>query len=922
MTDAARRLDVYVVPHTHWDREWYQPVEVFRARLVDVADDVLELLSDPAGRYRRFTLDGQAVIVDDYLTVRPDRRAAIAEQVRSGRLRIGPWFVLADEFLVSPEALVRNLQHGLHACRAYGGAMPVAYTPDSFGHVAQLPLLVAGFGLKAVVFERGVGDEGERLGTEFRWLAADGRTEVFAVHLIGTYSAATALGHLDWEYQDAYDVDRAVNQVRAALFGPAAGEPAFPAWLRHALERLPAGIAGYTRGDHVLLLNGSDHLFPQRNLPEVLDALTRAIPTVRFLHADVEEYVDAPRPPLTTLERYQGEFRASRYHHVLGGVWSTRMPLKQANHAAETLLERYVEPLLAAAHAVRGHDDRPLLDHAWRSLLLNHPHDSICGCSVDAVPRAMHARFEAVTQLGDELCRRAVTHLTQDAGASTLAVFEPLPHAGRRVAHTQLELPAGRGEGIALYDETGAPLPLQAQVTRRPAAGRSDAEVDRVELAFALPTRPLGLTLVRWSHDQAGAHAAPLDDPVAAVREPGGWRLENGALRVTVGDDGTATLQDRDSGREIPLRLRLEEQGDAGDTYDFSPVPDDPPRYATAAAAPPELVAAGPLRAALAFDLELEVPERLADDRRTRLGRVVLRARVELALDAFEEHLALAVEFDERARDHRLRLCVASGVRSDAWYADGHWHVVRRPVTPPAGEGWYQRPLPTGHQRRFSAVTDGRHGLAVLARGLPEVEPVPTDDGVELAVTLLRAVGWLSRDDLIARPQGAGPAMPTPEAQCQGHHRFELAVCPFAGDTGARRLHLAAERFTAPPRVFVAGPHDPRLDLKPAERPVGAEKPQRDATWRVALTPPLALSALKPREAGAGVVARVWNPTPRPVQGRLEVTPRPAAAHRVRLDETRIDAVPIADDGIALGVGPSEVVTLELSFAMGGDRLP
>ena len=921
LTDPAPHLTAYVVPHTHWDREWYQPLEVFRARLVDVVDSAVELLRDPQGRYRRFTLDGQAVVLDDYLAVRPDRRAAVAEQVRAGRLRIGPWYVLADEFLVSPESLVRNLQAGRRACAAFGGAMPVAYTPDSFGHVAQLPLLVAGFGLKAVVFERGVGDEGERLGTEFRWLAADGRTEVFAVHLIGTYSSAAALGHLDWEYHDAYDADRAVSQVRAALFGPTAGEAAFPTWLRHALERLPHGIAGYTRGSHVLLLNGSDHLFPQRNLPEVLDALAAAIPTVRFLHADVEEYVDAPRLPPPALERYQGEFRASRYHHVLSGVWSARMPLKQANHAAETLLERYAEPLLAAAHAVRRHDDRPLLDHAWRSLLLNHPHDSICGCSVDPVHRAMHARFEAVTQLGDELCRRAVTSLTHDAEASTLAVFEPLPYAGRRVAHAELEVAAGRGAGIVLLDEAGGPLPLQARVTRRPAAGRSDAEVDLVALAFALPTRPLGLTRVRWLDGPVGADTAQLDDPVTAVRENGGWRLQNRALRVTVGDDGAVTLLDRASGRERPLRLRLEEQGDAGDTYDFSPVPDDPPRFAAEAAAPPEVVAAGPLRAALAFELPLEVPERLADDRRSRLGQVVLRARLELALEAFDECLLLAVELEERARDHRLRLRVASGIHTDSWYADGHWHVVRRPVRPPAGEGWYQRPLASSHQRRFSAVTDGHDGLAVLARGLPEVEPVPTAGGVELAVTLLRAVGWLSRDDLLARPQGAGPAVPVPEAQCQGRHRFELGVCPFVGGIGAERLHLAAERFTAPPRAFTAGPLDPRPDLKPAERSGVEPCASVDPSWRVALTPPLTLSALKPQVTGSGVVVRVWNPTQQPLQGRLAVTPQPGAARLLRLDETRLDPVPIVDGGIALDVGPSEVVTLELSFARGGGQL-
>ncbi len=933
---ARRDLVAYVVPHTHWDREWYHPLEAFRARLVDVVDAALALLEDPERDYRRFTLDGQAVVLDDYLTVRPERRAAIEAQVRAGRLRIGPWYVLADEYLVSPESLVRNLRLGLRTCAPFGGAMPVAYTPDSFGHVAQLPLLVAGFGLKAVVFERGVGDEGERLGTEFRWEAADGTTDVFAVHLVGTYSTATALGHRDWEYRDAFDPDRAVGQMRAALFGPEAGAADFPDWLRVALERLPEGVAGYTRSGHALLLNGSDHLFPQTNLPEVLEALEAAIPNVEFRHADVEEFIDAERATDVALERYRGEFRGSRYHHVLSGVWSTRMPLKQANHAAETLLERVAEPLLAAARAATGHDDRALLDHAWRSLLLNHPHDSICGCSIDAVHRAMHARFEAVGHLGDELAQRAVAALTADARAPQLAVFDPLPEAAWRVVRADLELPSGTGDRVELFDEDGRPLPVQREVVRGFAAGRSDAQVDRVALAFGLRTRPLGLARVTWRTPDAPA-AAPEADPTAtdadgpeatdavqARRADDGWWLENQAVRVHVADDGAVTLFDRlaaDASAGRALRLRLVSEGDAGDEYDFSPVPDDRPRVAESAAAPPTLVAPGPLRAAIAFDVALEVPERLADDRRTRVGRATLTARLTLALEAYAEHVELGVAFDHAVADHRLRLVVATGVHADEVASDGHWHVLRRPTRPRLGDGWYQRPVATVHQRRFSAVSDGERGLAVLVRGLPEVEAIPTDAGVDLAVTLLRAVGWLSRDDLTSRPQGAGPAVATPEAQCPGLQRFELAVCPFDGDVDAIRLHRAAERFVAAPRAFRAGPIDPRPDLAPPGQPGtghGSEA-RSSAPWRLELTAPLTLSAVVPADAPDRTLVRLWNPTTRRVRGHLALTPTPTAAHRVRLDATRLAALPIDGAGVALDVGPSEVVTLELEH---GRRAP
>jgi mannosylglycerate hydrolase len=920
------RWTAYVVPHTHWDREWYQPFEVFRARLVDVIDRVLELLDHPQCEYRRFTLDGQASILDDYLDVRPQRRARIARLVAEGRLRIGPWYVLADEYLVSPEALVRNLQLGLRTCRDFGGAMPVAYTPDSFGHVSQLPLLVAGFGLDAVVFERGVGDEGERLGSEFAWVAADGSTEVFAVHLVNTYSAVTALGHVDWEYRDGYDPERAVRQACAVLFGPEAGEAAFPPWLRDAVERLPGGLARYARGPCLLLPNGSDHLFPQANLPAVIDQLNASIDAVRFVHGDVGEFVAAARQPLAALERYQGEFRASRYHHVLSGVWSSRLPLKQANHASETLLERYAEPLLAMAWWHHGHDDRDLLRRAWRTLLLNHAHDSICGCSVDAVHREMAMRFAAVDQLGGELCQRAAARLTEDAAGPEVAVFQPQPRGGWAVVDASVEVPAGEGAQLTALDEQGRPLPVERRVVRTLVPGRSDAWLDRVDLTVAVPTLPMALTRLRLAPRASGHHDPAPGDPVQVRRDETAIVLENRTLRLRVTPDGALRLLDRASGVEHALRLRFEDQADAGDTYDFSPLAGDQPAWFAEPDAPPEVARHGELRGAVVLRYRLDLPRRLADDRAARVGRVTGVARVALGLAAFAEHLDLTVELDNGAEDHRLRLRLDTDVVADHVWADGHWDVLQRPLRPPAGEGWYQVPVPTGHMRRFVAVSDARAGVALLARGLPEYEADHGADGVSLAVTLLRCVGWLSRDDLTSRPQGAGPAIATPEAQCQGPHRFELGIAPFAGPWWQSRLPAVAEGFSVPARAFRAGRADLRPDLAPAgtspsdeaRASLGAGAPTVDLG--IELTPPLQLSALKLAEAGTGLIVRLWNPALEAVRGRLSTPPHLREVHRLRLDETRLEPLAPAADSLEVCLGPKDVLTIELTFHGRGER--
>lgn len=910
-TATDNRFTVYVVPHTHWDREWYQPFRVFQARLVDVIDAVLALLEDPD--YRRFTLDGQAAMLEDYLELRPEREADLRRFVRSGRLRIGPWYVLADEFLVSPEALVRNLLAGRRVSRRFGEPLPVCYTPDSFGHVSQLPLLAAGFGLGAVVFQRGMGDDGERLGSEFMWRAADGETEVFTAHLIGTYSGGTALGHVDWELTDAYDGARAMRHLRAALYGVEGDEVAdLPGWFAASLERVHGGLTAHATGRALVLLNGSDHLFPQPNLPQVIREASAEFQDVDFVQGDVEEYVGAARRTAGPLQSYQGELRGSRYQHILAGVLSSRLYLKQENQRVETLLESYAEPLSALAWCRTGTYPEALLREAWRLLLLNHPHDSICGCSIDPVHREMMTRFEGSRQLGDDLCRRALADLggrrpsnIQDVHAAAkdaVTVFNPLPVATSRAVRYDVTLPPGTAERLVVTDAAGKRLAHQASATAEFAPGRSDVKVERARLTVLADLPPLGVTNLRLVEEGGGeGRAAPPTDLAAGADPAGGVRLSNEHLELELAADGAATLTHRASGRRFELRLRLEDEADAGDEYDFSPLPGDAPREFARPAAGPTLLTTGPVSATARLDYLLDLPERLTADRRGREGAVTVPVTVDLTLDAASPVLGVSVRFVNTAKDHRLRLRLDTGVETDTVWADGHFDVVERPVRPGAHADWFQLPPPTNHQRRFVAAAGGGVGLAVLNRGLPEYEAARGPGGTELAVTLVRSVGWLSRDDLISRPQGAGPTLATPEAQCQGERTCELAVYPFAGPWWESGLLLEAQAFAAPPLAAPganAGAGHPLLSLGGA----------------------LDLTALKRAEERQSLIVRVANPAPVPASGELRLARPLRAAYRTRLDETRLEQLGHLGDHpvIPLLLGPKSVASYEFVLE-GGD---
>lgn len=882
-------VTAFVVPHTHWDREWYRPFQVFRARLVEVVDQVLDLLEhDPS--YRRFTLDGQAVVLEDYLELRPERRDAVLRQVRAGRLRIGPWYVLADEFLVSPEALVRNLQSGRRICATFGTPMAVGYTPDSFGHISQLPLIVRGFGLDSIVFERGVGDEGERLRGEFTWLAADGETDVFAVHLLGTYSAAAGIGHADWELTDDYDADRAAHQARAVLFGADGDLDELPTWLRESFERLPRGIAPYSTNGAVLLLNGSDHLFPQHNLPAIVADLNRRIPEAQFVHADIEEFLEAARAPRGALETHRGEFRGSRYQHVLSGVLSARLYLKQANEANQTLLEAYAEPLAALAWLAGRPHPTHLLREAWRKLLQNHPHDSICGCSVDDVHDEMMVRFDNARQLGRLVATQALTGLTSAPGLHAVAVFNPLPHPQRTTVEHTLDLPNGSASRLVVEDENGTAVPCQVRVASVFPPGASDHRVDRTTVRFEADLPALGIRGYRLSEGAPDTATAPA---VRLARQGDHVTLENDTLRVDLDESGRVTLTHLESGARHPLELAFEDVADAGDTYDFSPLPGDVPIVLDRTVSAPDIIDEGPLALTVRLHYRTDLPARLSEDRSRREGRVELPLRLDLTLRAHDPSLHLDVTVDNRAEDHRLQLKLSTHVASETVLADGHFDVVERSVQPPSGRGWFQAPQPTSHQRRFVAVADGTSGLALLNRGLPEYQASASDDGVELRVTLLRCVGWLSRNDLRSRPQGAGPSLPTPGAQMPGPHTFQLAVLPFAGPWDESGLPEQAQVFVAPP-----------LTLGCAVAPAST-------SW-LELPRPLTLSAVKHAEDRDSLIVRVFNPSTHVVAGALRLWAAPAAVHEVSLAEERLATLPTQASTVDLTVGPKHVLTLEI----------
>lgn len=926
------------VSHTHWDREWYQPFEEFRIRLVQMVDKLLHILdTDP--EYLYFMLDGQTVVVEDYLAIRPEQESRIAEHVRSGRLLIGPWHILPDEFLVSPESTVRNLIVGSQVAERYGRRMDVGHIPDPFGHISQLPQILRGFDLDTAAFWRGV-DEAPN---EFWWEAPDG-SKVLVIHQHNGY-------------------------------GNAAGMPVDPEAFLARTQAIADALIPTATTPHLLAMNGSDHQEAQAELPSLLAAANAALSDLRVRHGTLSQFVDEIRAADPDLLTRRGELRHGSRMPLLPGVLSARMWIKQRNAACETLLTSWAEPLAAIAELVGAplelHKQSALVRQAWRYLLQNHPHDSICGCSIDQVHREMDVRFDLVDQIGEavvEQCLEGIANVvdtSSDEDGLAVVVFNPAtrersgwvslqtpvpegddlvvltsgdqeihPQLGerRRDVVWQVELSAEQlasvvgqrlpetieGSGIQAMDVSvdGSVVHVGIRVAQGLAPDRGAIEEGRARLKQILDAgaaQQASIMIHRgWvancgfvAQDVPGLGyrtylVCPTGDAAggdSGVEEPPGPAIENELLRVKVAEDGTVSMLDKRTGVLYEGLNRFVDVGDRGDEYNYCPVEED--TVIAGPSAEPLVCATelGPDRQTLEVSMTYRVPLSLDEARSQRSEELVdLPITTRLTLVAGSPRLEFETVVENGAADHRLRAHFAVPVSVDRFHTEGHYDVIARPLDLPQDTAaWVEQPVPTYPQRSWADVSDGHTGLMVANRGLPEAEALRTEGRTEVALTLLRCVGWLSRSDMSVRQGHAGPGLPTPEAQCIGEHMFHYALIPHAGEW--QTVLDEAHAFAVPLRAVSTTSHPGSLtevaslvEVKPSA---------------------LVVSAIKEAETGEGLVVRFWNTSTERVEGTVRFWRQPSRVSRRNLAEREIGALDIRDDGaVCVPLGPRQVATI------------
>lgn len=772
-------MKVYcVISHTHWDREWYMPLERFRLRLVDLIDRCLQTLE----KYPDFIfhLDAQTIVLEDYLSVRAWNKELLKKYIQEGRLVVGPWYLQNDFYLTSGEATVRNLLEGTRIAEDYGNCAKVGYAPDQFGNISQLPQILQNFGIDNFVFGRGFSEytfeNGERrrenTPSEFIWKGPDG-SEVLAVHLKYWYNNA----------------QRFSENIKIS---------------KHLLDVVEESFKDVALTPYLLLMNGVDHLEAQDNLLPILEQLKEILPEEKCLRQmRMDEYIDLVKKYVISeqisLPVYEGELRKGHDFELLKGTLSSRTYLKTANVQAQNMLEHKLEPLYSILElaGARGAYSMDHFRYMWKELMKNHPHDSICGCSCDSVHRQMEDRFERLNDFTEEMLRRGLhltaEHIELDYAEQDDYVLVAV-NTTERICSETVEavidiLQKDDLGDLELLDDEGNSIPF-AILSREavikdvftPVNLPGCVEVERYKISlYAENIQPYAVRGYVVRPVKRSSHKIVIEDKNSDLF------MQNEFLSVEVTPEGSVNVTDKATQRRFKNVLQIEECGDRGDSYVFQE---------TGEASMTATVESITVDESHAFMKRITINEKLSvpedyDFIQLRRSKKQTDCRIALTLTLKKgsPYLEIGYCLENTAKDHRVRLVAASDILTDRSVADIPYDIVSHTTA----DHYQKTQSKVFPNTSFALLENEEYGVAVFTEGTHEYEHL--SEG-KLAFTLVRSTGVINRGEDLKF--SSGDMWICPENQCIRTLNGRVGIMFYRGDMKKADIPYYAKKFRTP----------------------------------------------------------------------------------------------------------------------------
>ena len=784
---------VHIISHSHWDREWYMPFEYHRAYLVKLIDNCIELFENDKD-FKCFCLDGHTVLLEDYLEIKPENREKIEKYVKNGKFKVGPWYVLQDEFLTSSEANIRNLLIGMKVANKFGGVTKVGYFPDSFGNAGQMPQILKQAGMKAIYFGRGVKPTGVNN------TVSDGYSSQFS--------------EMFWQSPDGSKLPAILfaNWYHNGMEMPGDGNHEY--W-----DRVLSGVEKYASTDELLVMNGCDHQPVQMNLTKAIAAAKENFPEYTFVHSSFEEYAEALLNALPeNVETITGELigQDTDGWFTLVNTCSSHVDLKVMNRNCELLLENVAEPLSVIAMKSGKKYPHEMLEYAWKTLMKNHPHDSICGCSCDAVNEEIKIRFMKSKQAAEAVIKDNLDYIESridksgfedcDAVFAVINTFskkrnslvsvdvdlQRIYDSNLHGVYLQLNQSLYNGD-YELVDSNGNIV--DCSVTNARARFGYDLPEDRFRQPYIAETVTVSFVasdLGAMGYSVYGLKKKDKTESEVYAKKQDNV-LQNEFIKATINTDGTIDLFDKRTNSLFKNLMKFEDVGDIGNEYTFIPVPGDVPVYSEDNA-DIELVKDEKFVTEYKVTVKINVPESAdsnAEAERNSItpingrcgGRsekfVTIPVTYFVSLYKYSHRLDVRVEFENTAKDHRMRVMFPTGLDCTKHKAESVFEAALRNNK---HKDTWTYPSGCEHQQGFVMMRDDVSGLAVANKGLYEYE---ITDNNTIAVTLVRAVAEL----------GDWGVFPTELSQQQKKLSLELSVIPYDKD---ELVYTEAASFQCP----------------------------------------------------------------------------------------------------------------------------
>ena len=859
----------HIISHTHWDREWFLTSKYIAEWLIPFFNSLFNLLNKYPDYC--FVLDGQTLMIEDYLHQLPQKERADAENklkkyVSQSRLLVGPYYLQPDWRLVSGESLLRNIIIGHKMAKKLGRVMKVGWLLDNFGQISQAPQIHKGFNINSVYLWRGIEVDPEHIHSEYIWKSPDG-SQVTSIYLLNSYRNAMRLA----EYSDIAQ-KRIVNEVKK--------------------------LSPFATTNNVLLMNGYDQeMVPDDVLP-IIRRINEELKNIQLIQTTPEKYLQAVQKKNPPLEILTGEQNNGRYISVFPGTLSARMYLKQMNRQCENQLLKWAEPMSSLLWALGSEYPQQLIDFSWKELLKNHPHDNICGVSIDDVHSNMEDRFKRSQQASEKIINKTLIIISDNIDTqheNNLVVFNPSPWKRDGIVKVALKV----NDDFSICEaDTNNPIPYQI--------GRKDGELTNVYI-FARSVPGVGYKTYYIHKKHAGMS---LLNVVKVSLE--NYVMENKYLEVKIEDNGSITVIDKETGCKYNSIAYFEDGADSGDTYNYSFPPEDNIISSLDSKARITLIDQGPLMAMFKIELSMDIPIALVKNRKRR-SKVTRRFPIVtyVKLESNSPRVDFHTNLKNVVKDHRLRIVFPTFAGANYSASDRPFDVVKNPISfsPYPAElpdnikqimigARESVPVTTLPLNSFVYLDDENRGAALISQGLAEYEIIRDH---KIALTLFRATGWLARNDLLTREGDAGPMIFTPEAQCLRYFDFHYSFLPYHNKT-IGFLFNQAEQFNTILKVVATGKHNGGLE---GEKGLLCLKSNNDS---------LVISAIKKGENENKLIIRLFNPLEQVVEGELTCNNKIQYAEINNLNEEFKSELSTKNNSIPLKVPPKKIVTLGIKF--------